>query len=157
MAKAATTPARKAAKKTTVSKSAKKSASRPAKAPIDMTTLPPMIKRALKLTKDLEGITVESHWGYPSLKAGGKAFANVCREPGALAVHCPLELKEMLCEAAPDIYFDTDHFRNWPSILVRMDVIDDATLKGRLAEAHAARMASVKPKRARRGPVRKAK
>lgn len=54
-------------------------------------------------------------------------------------------MKEALIAAEPDIYFDTDHFRNWPAILVRMDRVDDATLAARLRAAWTARA----PKRLR--------
>lgn len=52
-----------------------------------------------------------------------------------MAVHCPLEVKAMLVEAEPRLYFDTPHFAGWPSLLVRMEAIDDATLADRLEAA----------------------
>jgi hypothetical protein len=42
----------------------------------------------------------------------------------ALVVFCPLEEKEVLLEAAPEIYFETDHYKGYPAILVRPDKID---------------------------------
>ena len=45
---------------------------------------------------------------------------------------CPLEEKEMLIDAAPDIYFETDHYRGWPAILVRISEIDPDELRHRL-------------------------
>ena len=96
-------------------------------------------ERARRLTAHLPGVDITPHYGRPALKVNGKAFANLCREPGALAVHCPLELKEHLLEAQPDFYFDTDHFRGWHAILVRMDAIDDDTLQARLESAWAAK------------------
>jgi hypothetical protein len=66
-----------------------------------------------------------------------------------LAVCCTRERKEFLIEAAPDIYFDDDHYRGFPAVLVRLEVIgkkefaallEDAwRLKApkRLAKAHA--------------------
>lgn len=92
----------------------------------------PLIERAHRLIADRPGIGIELHFGQPALKVTGKALANLCREPGALAVWCPLELKAMLVEAAPELFFDTDHFRNWPAILVHMDRIDDDSLRARL-------------------------
>ena len=100
-------------------------------------TLPPdsILARAQRLTAHLAGVETAPHHGKPWLKVGGKTLAGPCREPGALAVHCPLELKDALIEARPDIYFDTDHFRGWPGVLVRMDSIDDETLAARLEAA----------------------
>jgi hypothetical protein len=98
-----------------------------------------MLDRAARLTDHLPGVTLAKHYGTMALKVGGKALANPCREPGALSVYCPLPEKEMLIAAAPDLYFETEHFRNWPAVLVRMEAIDDATLKARLEAAWAAR------------------
>ncbi|HEY0412526.1 MAG TPA: MmcQ/YjbR family DNA-binding protein [Allosphingosinicella sp.] len=100
-----------------------------------------IIARAARLAAGLPGVETAPHYGRPWLKVAGKALAGPCREPDALAVHCPVELKEALIEARPDLYYDTDHFRGWPSILVRMDAIDDETLRDRLEAAWRARAA----------------
>jgi hypothetical protein len=94
-----------------------------------------ILARAARLAGHLPGVETAPHYGRPWLKVAGKALAGPCREPGALAVHCPVELKEALIEARPELYYDTAHFRGWPSLLVRMDAIDDATLKDRLEAA----------------------
>jgi hypothetical protein len=65
-----------------------------------------------------------------------------------LAVRCPLEKKEMLIEAAPDRFFDDDHYRGYPALLVRLGAIDEDELKALLAEAW--QMQSAKPPRRRR-------
>lgn len=65
--------------------------------------------------------------------------------PRVLAVSCPMERKELLIEAAPDIYFDDDHYRGWPTVLVRLDAIEEAELAVLLADARA--WAASKPKR----------
>ncbi|CAN5123436.1 MmcQ/YjbR family DNA-binding protein [soil metagenome] len=55
--------------------------------------------------------------------------------PGVLAVRCLIESKAMLIEAAPEIYFDDDHYRGYPAVLVRLATIEAAELKRLLAEA----------------------
>ncbi len=97
--------------------------------------LDPMLVRAVELTKHLPGTTIATHYGKPAIKVNGKTLANLCREPGALSVHCPLELKEVLVQSRPDVYFDTPHFSGWPAVLVRMDAIDDDLLRDRLESA----------------------
>ena len=94
-----------------------------------------MLDRAARLTAHLPGITRAPHYRTEALKVGGKAFANPCDEPGVLAVFCQLPEKDLLLAAAPALYFDTPHFRNWPAILVRMAEIDDGTLAARLQSA----------------------
>jgi hypothetical protein len=89
------------------------------------------IERAARLTKDLPEVEVSTWYGTPALKVAGKGFVRV-KKPGCLVVLCPLELKEALMEAEPEVYYETAHYGGWPAMLVRMDKIDDARLKDRL-------------------------
>jgi hypothetical protein len=56
-------------------------------------------------------------------------------DPRVLAVRCALERKEMLSDAAPDRFFDDDHYRGYPAVLVRLDVVDEEELADLLLEA----------------------
>jgi hypothetical protein len=56
-------------------------------------------------------------------------------DPRVLAVRCALERKEMLIEAAPERFFDDDHYRGYPAVLVRLDDVDEAELAVLLLEA----------------------
>lgn len=59
------------------------------------------------------------------------------RRPRAdvLAIRCPIERKEMLLAAAPQIFFDEDHYRGYPAVLTRLNEIDEAELAGLLEGA----------------------
>jgi hypothetical protein len=91
-------------------------------------------RRLVKAARDLPEVEPSTWVNTPSLKVRGKGFARV-REPGVAVLMCALEDKEMLFESAPDIYFETDHYRGWPAILVRMGAISDRELKHRVAIA----------------------
>jgi hypothetical protein len=54
---------------------------------------------------------------------------------GVIAVRCLRETKDMLLEAAPERFFDDDHYRGFPAVLVRLAAIDEAELAGLLAQA----------------------
>lgn len=82
----------------------------------------------------LPDVVESTSHGAPSLKVGGKNFASV-RAPGEMVLHCPLEHKDLLMEMAADTYWQTDHFRGWPGLIVRLDVISDEELSLRLADA----------------------
>ena len=76
--------------------------------------------------------------------------------PDVLAVSCPLERKEMLLAAAPDIYFDDDHYRGYPAVLVRLKQIPKAEFAALLTDA--CRLQAAKPPkrpRAKKAAVRK--
>jgi len=53
-------------------------------------------------------------------------------QAGVLAVRCPLDTKAMLLEAAPDRFFDDDHYRNYPAVLVRLEAVDADEMLGLL-------------------------
>ncbi len=55
--------------------------------------------------------------------------------PDVLAVRCPIEKKELLIEAVPEVYFDDDHYRGYPAVLVRLAAVDEAELAALLREA----------------------
>jgi hypothetical protein len=55
--------------------------------------------------------------------------------PDVLAIRCEMERKEMLLAAAPEVFFDEDHYRGYPAILARLDVIDEDELAELLAGA----------------------
>jgi len=54
--------------------------------------------------------------------------------PGVLAVRCRPEKKELLLEAAPEVFFDDDHYRGFPAVLVRLEAIETAELDALLQD-----------------------
>jgi hypothetical protein len=54
---------------------------------------------------------------------------------GVLAVRCAMDRKEMLMQAAPQRYFQDDHYRSYPAVLVRLSEIDEAELAAMFAAA----------------------
>ena len=113
------------------------------------------IDRILRLAGPLglAEIELSTHYGDPSLKVAGKAMVTV-KSVGLMVLHCPLDMKEVLMEMAPDIYYQTDHFKGWPGLLVRLDVIGDEELSLRLEDAW--RFKAPKPLSAKR-PTAKAR
>jgi hypothetical protein len=54
--------------------------------------------------------------------------------PEVLAVRCELPRKELLIEAAPQVFFDDDHYRGFPAVLVRLEAVDEADRAALLQE-----------------------
>ena len=88
------------------------------------------LARALGLAEVSEGTS----YGTPALKVGDKSFTRL-KDAETLVLLMPLEQKELLLEVAPEIYFETPHYKGWPAILVRLAAISDAELSQRLADA----------------------
>jgi hypothetical protein len=79
----------------------------------------------------------ESTWfGTPSMKVRGKGFCRLRSEAeGGLVVFLDFDEKEALLEGEPDIFFQTPHYENYPTILIRLDAIDDEYLREMLVES----------------------
>jgi hypothetical protein len=82
----------------------------------------------------LPGIVKSLWFNRQTLKVRGKWLA-CARQRGVYVMVCPLPEKEALIEAAPEIYFDTDHHAGHPAVLAYADKISPADLALRIARA----------------------
>ena len=90
--------------------------------------------RAAARKSRLPDLEESMSYGTPAFKVRNKFLMRV-RDVDTLVFMCPMEEKEMLMAAAPHIYFETDHYKGWPTVLVRAANIDDAELQHRLVKA----------------------
>jgi hypothetical protein len=91
------------------------------------------VQKAIKASR-LPGIEDGTSYGYPSIKVRGKFLMRI-KDAETLVFTCPLEEKAMLMEAAPEIYFETDHYVGWSAVLARASAISDAELAHRIERA----------------------
>jgi hypothetical protein len=90
-----------------------------------------------KLRAAAEGlpeIAEATSYGTPCLQLRKKFLCRV-KDADTIAIMCPLEEKQMLIEAAAQIYFETAHYHDWPVVLVRIDAISADELRHRLERA----------------------
>ena len=68
----------------------------------------------------LPGVEQGTSYGKPSLKLRGKMLAaTTAPDPGSFVLHVALSDKEVLIATDPDTFWETDHYRGWPAVLVR--------------------------------------
>jgi hypothetical protein len=85
--------------------------------------------RYLKVALKLPGTEESTSYGTPAVKVRGKLLSRLRTEAeGALALRCDLLDRQILLQAAPEVFFLTDHYRAYPWILVRLDKIGAAAL-----------------------------
>ncbi|URW76201.1 hypothetical protein M9980_02955 [Sphingomonas donggukensis] len=97
----------------------------------------------------LPDVAMENFYGTPCPKVNGKAFVSQGREPGSFHVMSQHEEKAVLIETDPDTFWQTDHYRNWPGLLVRYGSDDPDRVRSVIARAWWDR--AKKPQRARFG------
>jgi hypothetical protein len=125
-------------------------------------------KRARLITFDtvreigltLPGAEVGTTYGSPALKVDGKMFACMAvhrsAEPHSLVVCVGFEQRDELLSGDQDTYYVTDHYVDYPTVLVRLARVHRDALRDLLRMAHqfvtakGRRRSSVRPRRARR-------
>jgi len=117
--------------------------------------------RYLKIALALPGAEAVTSYRTPGVKICGKVFSRWRTEAeGALAIRCDFLDRQILLQTQPEVFFLTDHYLNYPMILVRLDKISKAVLMdvterawrlvapAKLVKQHDARQTSTdKPKR----------
>ena len=89
-----------------------------------------------ELAKRFPGVEIGTSYRTPALKVKGKFMARLRTEAeGWLAIRCEFLVRDMLLEAAPDVFHLTDHYRNYPAILVDLKRIEKAALLDVLEQA----------------------
>lgn len=104
-----------------------------------------MAKRAkgfdvvLEAARPLLDVESSTTWGAPALKVRGKLLAcqaiHKSAEPNSIVVKIGMDQREELIAAEPDIYYITDHYVNYPSVLVRLSRINGDALRDLLGMA----------------------
>ena len=76
----------------------------------------------------LPGVVDGTSYGTPALKVGGKLFARLHQNIDCLVLRADLLDREILMQSAPEVFFITDHYRNYPWILVRFAAVEKRAL-----------------------------
>src|SRR5262245_19101009 len=103
----------------------------------------------------IPGLEEGRAWNGPCLKASKKIAACMAMhksaEPGTLVVVVGDDVRDELIEGDPNVYYIKDHYLAWPTVLVRLELIDDVVLRDLLIMAARYRSADIaKPARTRR-------
>ena len=88
-----------------------------------------------KLARSLPGVDESGVGEGRALKVRGKLLAWMREDPKVLAVKVSPVNREYLLEAEPEVFFVTEHYRNYPIVLVRLPRIERARLAEVLEEA----------------------
>ena len=88
----------------------------------------------------LPGVESGASFGWPCLKANGKLFVwmpvKKDVEPGTLALRIDFDQRDALLQEAPDTYYLTDHYVNYPAVLVRLNRLDRNSLRDLVQTSH---------------------
>jgi hypothetical protein len=73
-----------------------------------------------KMALALDNVEETTSYGTPAFKVGGAMIARLRDDIGALVVRMSIEDRQELMAADPETYFITDHYLEYPYILVNL-------------------------------------
>jgi hypothetical protein len=91
----------------------------------------PVTKAQVKqVALSFPGTLEKPSYGRPAFFVEKKFFTRVRNEDNSLVMRVgSIEQRDMMLELDPETYFITDHYRDWPAILVRLSAITPGELK----------------------------
>jgi hypothetical protein len=94
----------------------------------------------------LPGAEESTSYGTPALKVKGKLFVRLHQDLDKIVLPVPFERREEMMAADPETYFITDHYREYPYILVSLSRVQPDALPDLLNLAY---RTALKPKKRR--------
>jgi len=89
-----------------------------------------------KLARELPEVVEAPWYGTPALKVRGKGFVRLKEDRrSVLFLLESVDEQEWLIRARPEVYFITDHYRGWPSVLARLSKLSVTECRMRLERA----------------------
>ena len=110
---------------------------------------------AWKIMLAMKGASEALYFGKPAVFYAENFVGRVHDKEEAVALRVgTIEMRDVMLEAEPRLFYITDHYKPWPMLLARLAVLDRTTLK----ELMLARMGEIdaKTKKKKRVPAKKA-
>src|SRR5213594_3866873 len=84
-----------------------------------------------KIVLSFPGASEGTSYGHPSFKIEKKFFTRFRAEDNSVVLAVDsIDERDMLLEADPRLFHLTDHYKNHPSLLARLEHLDAKTLRG---------------------------
>lgn len=98
------------------------------------------------IARTLDGVSEGTSYGTPAFRAGKTLFVRLHDSHEALVVRMDPAERAVRMQAAPETYYITDHYANYPWVLVRLAAVDEDDLRDVLQQAW--RLSAPKPRAA---------
>lgn len=82
-----------------------------------------------ELARGLPGVEEGTSYGTPALKVRGKLFVRLKEDGETIVVRTDSFERDHLLRTAPDTFFVTDHYRDYPWVLVRLGQVASSQLR----------------------------
>jgi hypothetical protein len=108
-----------------------------------------------KMALALDHVEEGTSYGTPAFKVNGALFARLRDDIGALVVRMSIDDRQELIAADPETYFITDHYLNYPWILVSLARVHPDAMRDLLRAAWRSAAAEKRRSPKRRGSAKR--
>jgi len=88
-----------------------------------------------RLALAFPGVEEGLSYGTPGFRVRGKFLARMWEDGETLVVKCGDDERDFRMKADPETFFITDHYRGYPTVLVRLTSVTTTDLRGVLEQA----------------------
>ena len=82
-----------------------------------------------QIAQSLAGAEESTSYGTPAFKVKGKLFVRLHQNREALVISVDMDQREEMTRTAPERFYITDHYLNYPWVLVRMNAVTPDELR----------------------------
>ena len=93
------------------------------------------LSRLRRLALALPEVEEGSSYGTPAFRVRGKFFARLREDGESVVIRTDLVERDMLLQADPESFFITDHYRDYPLMLVRLACVRADVLRDLLQQS----------------------
>jgi hypothetical protein len=97
------------------------------------TRITPAVVRRLAL--GFPGVEEGTSYGTPGYRVRGKFLARLWEDGEVLVVKCGDDERDFRMKADPETFFVTDHYKGYPTVLVRLSKVGESALRDVLEQA----------------------
>lgn len=106
-----------------------------ARAKTDAERIQQTLDDIVRFTLALPEVVESTSYGQPAMKRGEKLIFALRKDVQTLALVCSFEDRAALMAAHPETFFITEHYLNWPAVVVRLLNADRKILRGAVTAA----------------------
>src|SRR5258706_4012023 len=92
-------------------------------------------QKIVEIARQLPGVEESTSYGTRALKVKGQLMVRMKEDGETLVVRVDFYERQLLMDSEPETFFITDHYRDYPAVLIRLARIDDEQLAERLEAA----------------------
>src|SRR5439155_12825854 len=97
--------------------------------------IPQTLRTVRRIALAFPGVEEGPCYGTPGFRVRGKFLARMKEDGETLVVKCGDDERDFRMQADPDTFFITDHYRGYPTVLVRLTRVAAADLRAVIEEA----------------------